>query len=186
MLNPIKLTVLLLAGIFLLTACTGQSAGTASENGNSNNKNLLPDFTISVYQGLNADEIRVRQLLSTDKPLILNFWAGQCPPCKAEMPDIQEVHDQYEGRVSIWGLDVGPFTGLGSREEGKRLIRELNLHYPMGTTFESSVISDFKILGMPTTLFIKPDGQIETKWTGVLTLQKMKELTEDLLEASKP
>ena len=63
-------------------------------------------------------------MLALDKPVVLNFWAGLCPPCRAEMPDLQRVNDRFGDRVLLFGLDVGPFVLLGSREDGKELLEE--------------------------------------------------------------
>jgi thiol-disulfide isomerase/thioredoxin len=54
-------------------------------------------------------------LLEQDKPVILNFWAGICPPCRVEMPDFQEVYGEYREEVLLCGADPGidrSFIGL--------------------------------------------------------------------------
>lgn len=148
---------------------------------------FAPDFRITAYQGqdvLGGEEVPFSKLLFRAKPVVLNFWAGACPPCRAEMPDFEQVHQQYKDRVVLFGLDVGPFVGLGSREDGKKLIGELGVTYPMGTTFDAEVVREYNILGMPTTIFIKPNGKIVKKWTGLMNKSKMTELFEELLAAS--
>lgn len=145
------------------------------------------DFPISVYRGediLGGKELRFSAIFATGKPVILNFFAGLCPPCRAEMPDIQSVSAQYKDRVTIFSLDIGPFVGLGSRDDGKELVQELGVTYPTGTTFDRQVVSAYQVLGMPTTVFITPEGKVWRKWTGLLTRSKLAELTEGLLKAS--
>lgn len=115
----------------------------------------------------------------------LNFFAGLCPPCRAEMPDLQAVSAQYQGRAILFGLDIGPFVGLGSRQDGKELVQELGVTYPTGTTFDSKVVREYRVLGMPTTVFLTPDGKVVTTWTGLLTRGKMVELFDQLLKASR-
>jgi hypothetical protein len=100
------------------------------------------------------------------------------------MPDFEQVHQQYKDKVILFGLDVGPFVGLGSREEGKKLIEELRVTYPAGTTFDAGVVREYSILGMPTTVFIEPERKIVKKWTGTLNKSKMTELIEELLAIS--
>ena len=117
----------------------------------------------------------------TGKPIVLNFWAGLCPPCRAEMPDFQEVYDERSDEVVLLGIDIGPFQLLGTRDEGRALLRELNVDYPAGTTFQETIIRDFEVLGMPTTLFIRRDGSLQTKWTGLLTKDKLNELIDQTL-----
>ncbi len=186
--------------LVLLAACGGQSpargypttpvdAGypTTQVDGGNERGAQAPDFQVVAYQGedvLGGKEAAFSNLLSKEKPVVLNFWAGACPPCRAEMPDFEQVHQQYKERVILFGLDVGPFVGLGSREEGKKLIEELGITYPNGTTFDAEVVKGYGVLGMPTTLFIKPNGKIVKKWTGLLSKNKMVELVEDLLSAS--
>ena len=79
---------------------------------------LAPDFEITAYQGtevLGGETVRLSELLSHEKPVVLNFWAGLCPPSRAEMPDLLEVYEHYQGQVLLFGLEAGPFVGLGSR-----------------------------------------------------------------------
>ena len=194
-----------LAGIFLLAACGNsgeedtavlpqvsaveQNEDTTELQANVSQiaDNLPTDFAVTIYQGdgLSAgDEILFSELLADGKPVVLNFWAGLCPPCRVEMPDLQAVSDAYQDDVLLFGLDVGPFIGLGSSEDGRKLLNELAITYPAGTTDDSNVVREYGILGMPTTYFITPDGEIHETWTGLLTEEKLSELVENLLAAS--
>ncbi len=145
------------------------------------------DFQIVLYNDggpVDEPETSFSELLSLGRPVVLNMWAGLCPPCRLEMPDFQEVSDELGDEISIMGLDVGPFTNLGTSEDGQALIQELGITYPTGTTTDREVVKDYRLLGMPTTYFIKPDGQILRRWTGLLTADKLSELAQELLEAS--
>src|SRR3990172_6642334 len=75
-------------------------------------------FAITAYQGqatLGGSEIDFSSLLGRGRPVILNFWAGLCPPCRAEMPGFQSVYAELSQHFVLVGVDVGPFIGLGSR-----------------------------------------------------------------------
>ncbi len=147
-----------------------------------------PDFPITLYQGadvLGGDKITLARLWGTGKPVVLNFWAGLCPPCRAELPDFQNLYnDVAKGKWTMIGVDIGPYVGLGSREEGKALLRELKISFPAGTTFEEDAVSVYQILGMPTTVFITPDGRILRKYAGLLTREQMNTFLHELLQAS--
>ncbi len=150
--------------------------------------NLPVDFQIELYQGqdvLGGQEIKFSELFGQGKPVILNFWAGLCPPCRLEMPDFDEFATEYENEVVLFGLDVGTYTGLGSAEDGKALLDELGISYPVGSTPDATVIAQYEVFGMPATLFIMPDGTVFNSWTGILTKEKLTELAEELLEASR-
>lgn len=149
---------------------------------------VLPaDFEIIVYQGeatLGGQEVMFSSLFADGKPVVLNFWAGLCPPCRAEIPDLQETYDEYSDEVLLFGLDVGPFVLLGSRDDGRDLLNELQVTYPAGTTLDSSVTRAYEIRSMPTTYFIKPDGEVLRKWGGLLTKDRMGLLIQELMAAS--
>lgn len=150
-------------------------------------ENLPSDIQVTIYQGEGfqaGEEVSLSELLSEGKPLILNFYAGLCPPCRLEMPDLQKVYEENQDKVFLLGLDIGPFIGLGSREDGQALLQELSVTYPAGTTFDQAVVRNYRILGMPTTHFISPKGEIVRTWTGILTLGQANELVDELLAAS--
>lgn len=142
---------------------------------------LEADFKIQVYTAhdvVGGDDIHLSDIFEIGKPVVLNYWAGLCPPCRAEMPDFQTVSEQYKDKVTIFGLDIGPFVGLGSNQDGQDLLKRLGITYPTGTTLDSSFLSKNPPLGMPTTFFMTPDGTVVKKWTGLLTKNKMAELIE--------
>jgi len=100
------------------------------------------------------------------------------------MPDFQKVHEEYREQVIILGIDVGPFLGLGSRQDGRALLRELNISYGTATTFDPSVVRSFEILGMPTTLFYTAEGRLHKRHTGILTRGQIETLVKELLAAA--
>ena len=167
----------------LLAACA--SGGEPSPDTSGAPNLALADFTISTYQGadlIGGEETTLAAALEhADKPIVLNFWAGLCPPCRAEMPDFQEVYEERSDEVLLLGIDIGPFQFLGTREEGRALLRELDVDYPAGTTYQETILRDLEILGMPTTFFIRRDGSLQAKWSGLLTKDKLNELIDETL-----
>ena len=176
---------------FLVAACGGGSGdaedqmpsiSSGTEIDMSAEKDLAPNFTFTMYQGedkVGGSELDLAQLRG--KPVVLNFWAGLCPPCRAEMPDLQIFYDQFKDRVILIGIDLGRFTGLGSQNDATDLLQELGVTYPAGFTNDSSVVKDFKVLGMPTTIFIRADGTIFKKWIGALNEDVLAERTNAML-----
>ena len=145
-------------------------------------KDLAPNFDITLFQGvakLGGTDLDVRQFQG--KPLIINFWAGLCPPCRAELPDLQEFYDEFGDRVVLVGIDIGQFTGLGSLQDAKDLLEELQISYPAGFTNDRSVIRKYKVFGMPTTIFIDSNGEIFKKWGGALNSGVLRKQTNAML-----
>jgi thiol-disulfide isomerase/thioredoxin len=172
-----------------IAGCTTPSAGVTprAHPVETIKANLPADFEVQAYRGaddLGGERVVISQVLAQGKPVALNFFAGLCPPCRAEMPDLQEVHDSLGDRFVLVGVDVGPYTGLGTNDDGLQLVKELNITFPTGSTRDSQVVNRYRILGMPSTVFIKPDGKVMRKWDGALSGAKMRELVEQLIGAS--
>lgn len=149
---------------------------------------FAPEIEITMYQGqaeVGGEKIALSALWQKKhRPVVLNFWAGLCPPCRAEMPDFQRLFDQASRQVTVIGVDIGPFIGLGSRDDAKALLRALRITYPAGSTFDIRTIRNYEVVGMPTTVFITSDGRILRKYTGLLTFELMKTFTDELLRGS--
>ncbi len=199
LLQPSLSTRLYILGQFLavvvvvllaLVACSGPPKPTVSVSSRPLSDNIpvpAKDFRIIIYQGeeyLDRKEVNFSELLGEGRPVVLNFWAGLCPPCRIEMPHFQEVNEEYKDRVLVFGLDVGPFIGLGSSEDGQALLKQLKVTFPAGTTLDASVVKTYGLVGMPTTIFFKPNGEATRKWTGLLTKGQLAEMVEELLTAS--
>ncbi len=143
-----------------------------------------PDFAFTTYQGedvLGGTALKLSQV--EGKPLVLNFWAGLCPPCRDEMPAFQEMYGEYKDRVLLLGIDVGPFVGLGTRDDGMMMLRDMMITYPTGTTDDKSIIARYDVVSMPSTFFITPDGRIIKKWSGPIS-DRLRPQVEDLLKES--
>jgi thiol-disulfide isomerase/thioredoxin len=144
-----------------------------------------PNFTITLYQGaeqLGGESVDLARLAG--KRLVLNFYAGNCPPCRAEMPALEAAYQQYKDKVLLVGVDIGPFTGLGTREEGKRLLADLRVTYPAGTTFDSNVPVQYQLLVIPATYSVTSDGKILRKFRGGLDQTSALLFFEELVRAS--
>ena len=188
-LNKSKLRFLLPLVLVLAVAAIA-CGSSSSESGSSivgdessSSGGLASDFVITMFQGedvVGGQEVSLHSLFG-EKPVVINFWAGLCPPCRAEMPDLQEFNQKFQGRTLLVGVDLGQFTGLGNEQDARNLLAELEATYPAGSTSDPDVIRDYKVLGMPTTIFIDRDGKIFNKWTGALNGAFLEEKTLEML-----
>jgi len=177
-------TLFWVAGLLLaimLVSCGGDSGanGVASV---PTKKDLAPDFSFTLYQGeskLGATTLDLSSLQG--RPTVLNFWAGLCPPCRAELPDLQDFYDEFNDRVTLISVDLGQFTGLGTQEDAKDLLSELGITYPAGFTDDNNVVREYKVLSMPTTVFINSQGEIFRKWSGALNRDALTKVTTEML-----
>jgi thiol-disulfide isomerase/thioredoxin len=142
------------------------------------------DFDINVYQGaevLGGEQIRFSDAFRPGKPVVAVMWAGLCPTCRRELPEIQEAYEAYGDRITFIGIDIGPFVGLGFEEEGRALLKELNVTFPAGGPPDGQLMREYRILGSPSTLFFSADGEVVTQWSGLLPRDRLTKEIEELL-----
>src|SRR5712692_3489734 len=148
----------------------------------------LKDFDLVAYQGeeiLGGQTSHFAKLFGQGKrPVVLNFWAGQCPPCRAEMPAFQHAADDYQGKVLVVGLDVGEFTGLGTQDDARSLLQELNIHYPTAYAVDASPLQLYNVRAMPTTLFLSPNGALQEQVAGLIQEDRLRGSLERLVGTS--
>ena len=146
------------------------------------------DFRIVAYQGeavLGGKETSFDRVFQQGKPVVLNFWAGNGPSCQVEMPGFQKVADKLAGKVIVVGVDVGPFTGLGTHQDAVKLYMQLGIHYPLAYAVDASPLKLYTVEGMPTTVFLTAKGQVADSLTGILTEDQLRsEVQQKLLTSS--
>ena len=197
--RPLGLMALLFVSVLILGACTSTSP--TPDNSRPPGEapaamtepqqfleaiavNLPLDFPVQVYQGeavLGGSDVYLSDLIADGRPVILNFWAGLCPPCRAEMPDLQLFHEDFKDRITLVGIDVGQYLGLGSERDARNLLSQLGITYPAGFTNDASVIRKYEVFGMPTTVFITPRGEVFDKWTGLLNRDILADISNQML-----
>ena len=145
---------------------------------------MAADFPIIVSQGqdvLGGERVAMASLVG-EMPVVMNFWAAECPPCRAELPEFQKFYGEYRDEVLVLGIDLGQFTFQGTPEQGRELLAELGVSFPAGHTEDSEILPKYRVLGLPTTVFINADGSIHDKWTGALNEETLIEKAEEMLE----
>ncbi len=96
---------------------------------------------------------------------------------------MQEFYDENKDRVSLLGIDVGQFTGLGNQDSAKALLEELNVTYLACCTSGSNDIRNNKVRKMPMTVFIDSKGEVVRHWGGVLNNETLTRITSEMLKA---
>lgn len=121
------------------------------------------------------------------KTIFLNFWATWCPPCKAEMPDIQKLYESYgeDGEVAIVGV-AAPNYGNETSEDGiKQFLEENGYTYPVLMDTEGELFAKYGIQSYPTTFMIDKEGKIFGYVSGQLTEDMMKSIINQTLEGKR-
>lgn len=130
---------------------------------------LAPDFMLVGFDG------RVVRLSDyRGKPVVLNFWASWCAPCREEAPSLAKVAATAEDQVAFIGIDV-----RDREEDAREFIAAFALRYPNAPDTEG-VEQQYGIVGIPTTIFIAGNGTVVRTWLGPLEEQRLIAFVEEL------
>ena len=116
------------------------------------------------------------------KKIFLNFWATWCPPCREEMPDIEELYNEYEKNsqdVIILGVASPNLGNEGNQQYIEDFLRENNYTFPVVFDDGGILTYQYGFSSMPSTLIIDEDGYISTYVPGAMSKNTMKNLIEN-------
>lgn len=123
-----------------------------------------PDFTVLDWDG-NAVQLSEFE----GKPVVLNFWASWCSPCKSEMPDFDAAYKKYGEEIHF--LMVNCTGGRETVESAKAFIEESGYSFPVyfDTTYEAASL--YGASSIPLTYFIDAGGNLVTYGMGALSAE---------------
>ena len=115
-----------------------------------------PDFRLSLFSG---GTLTLRSLRG--KPVVLNFWASWCVPCREETPRLVRLYKIYKLRGVVFvGVDVED-----QKAEALAFIKQFHVDYPV-VVGSDDVMEAYQVQGIPTTVFIGADGVVRDKFAG--------------------
>lgn len=118
-----------------------------------------PDFTLS---DLDGNSVSLSDYAGT--PLLVNFWATWCPPCRSELPLIQQYQDQYAGDFVVLAVD-----GAETAEDVRSFAEAQGYTMMFLLDTDYAVAELYQVRGFPTSVFIDADGAIQKVHIGELT-----------------
>jgi thiol-disulfide isomerase/thioredoxin len=117
-----------------------------------------PDFTLVDLEG---NSVSLSDYRGT--PVMINFWATWCPPCRAEMPLIQDFQDRYVDEFVVLAVNGGE-----TAQEVEAFVTEQGFNMVFLLDPEFAVAEQFQVRGFPTSIFISAEGVAEKVHIGEL------------------
>lgn len=133
---------------------------------------LAPGFTLTSTMG---EEVSLADYQG--KPVVLNFWATWCPPCRAEIPHFQDAAQKYNGQAVIIGIDQGEL-----QSQVTDFANQFGVTYPMLLDPSNDVNRQYQVRALPTTIFIDANGVVREVFTGIINGAVLEERIERLLQ----
>ena len=132
-----------------------ESQGQVSEEGEEQEQELqmAPDFTVYDTDG---NPVNLSDYFG--KPIVLNFWASWCGPCKAEMPDFEEVYQERGEDIQF--LMVNCTGGRETEKSAREFIENSGYTFPVFYDLDLDASMTYGTNSIPVTFFIDPDGHL--------------------------
>ena len=118
-----------------------------------------PDFTLETLDG---KMITLSELQG--KPVIINFWATWCAPCRQETPHFQTFYERFEDEVVMLGINQRE-----SLDQVNSFVDDFNMTYPVLLDADGTVYDKYQVFGLPTTWFVNPEGVLVSVAPGGIT-----------------
>lgn len=131
---------------------------------------LAPNFRL---ESLSGEMVQMADLRG--KPVFLNFWATWCFSCVTEMPAMQRVADSFGDDLMVVGVNVGE-----DADDALSFASGNDIRYTLLLDPNQEVTREYLVRAMPTSLFVRPDGVVDSVRYGVITETEMRSLIEPL------
>ncbi len=160
--RPLRVAVLLVVFAFIAAACTNSSSSSDSIATSSELFDAAGEtVTLADFSG---------------QPVVLNFFAAWCAPCRAELPEFEQVSNELDGSVQF----VGVSTDF-EQDAWQSLVEETGVTFPTFFQPSQELFKSSESLGMPTTVFIDADGRAQHTFSGRLSEADLKRLINEHL-----
>ncbi len=130
-----------------------------------------PDFTLTDLEGNSVTLSNFR-----GKVVFINFWASWCPPCRAEMPEIEALYQEYKDKdVVVIGVDILVWEILKGYDESdvRQFVQQGGYSWTFVLDTTGEVANNYGIIAIPTSFFLDKEGVIQAVNVGAMTKRAM-------------
>lgn len=127
------------------------------------------------------DDLKAAISALKGRPVVVNYWATWCDPCKKEMPRLTGASERYAGRVAFLGVNVEDDLSAA-----RRFARRYGIPFRSYALSKADVQREQNILGLPVTQFYRADGELGFVHQGEISAQDLEDKVEELLRVGRP
>lgn len=144
-----------------------QDTTAATEEAAEPEKIMAIDFTVEDAEG---DQVNLLSFVG--KPIVLNFWASWCGPCKSELPDFQAAYEKYGEEVEF--VIVNMTDGVRETKEiATAYMEEQGYTLPVYYDTEQDAAYTYGVYSLPTTYFVAEDGELVAGAQGMIDAETL-------------
>ena len=161
-----------LLALFLMTGC-GLQAEESGKSAEAKAEQAMDaegvDGTAPPFKATSFDGSEVAINAAMDKKLyVINFWATWCPPCRAEMPELNEFAKKHEGEVTFYAVNLQE-----PKDAVDKFLKDNGYTMPVLLDLKGEAADTYKVRAIPTTYVIDRDGKILLKKIGGTTAAEL-------------
>ncbi len=165
------------------TLQTFETIDISKNEGSKSEQNNEIDYSAPDITATDADGNPISLKDFRGKTVILNFWASWCPPCKAEFPDFQKYYDEKKEAEDIAFVLINLVGSNGeTKEKAAAFLEENTYSLPLYLDVEGRSASAYQIVSIPTTYIITPSGELYYRNVGMISYDKLLEMTKKAAE----
>lgn len=164
------MAVIVLLGIAAL-ACESSSLDGAGDSS--------ADFRSRTFSSPEGDTATLADF--DGQPMVVNFFAAWCPPCRAELPELEAFHLAHNEQIQLIGISHDL-----SRSSWLSLISDTDLTFPTYYQPGQEIFTDLELFIMPTTILVTADGELAHTHGGVLDVETLRGLVDEHLGVTLP
>lgn len=169
---------------------TSEEARDEGQNNDSNAKDSAVELPDAIDFELKDQYGNVHKLSDyKGKTVFLNFWATWCPPCRAEMPEIQKLYEEYQkeedSEVVILGIAAPEYGREQSAEDVKQFLEDNGYTYPVLLDEGGSIFDQYGIQSYPTTFMFTKEGKVFGYLSGQLSEDIMRNIIAQTISGKR-
>lgn len=137
---------------------------------------VAPGFSLGTLEGKATITLAQYQ----GQPVLINFWASWCIPCRMETPALERAYQKYQAQgLVVLGLNSGELDDLSA---ALAFAQEFRVTYPMLWDDTDVIVTSYEVLGLPTSVFVNREGVIQHIQVGGMSEEQIEAFMGEIIQ----